>query len=281
MRFRLALWALALLPCAALGEERSPRQAPTYAASSLTNLATGKRGPFAPNMMLALVGQELSVSTTARDTREGANPIMPIKLGLPAVTVKINGMFAPLEYVSPEVVVFLVPNNLVPGPATIRLTRNNLDGPALRITLDKYAPSLFELEENWAFARHGETLLPLTEDAPALPGEVVVLYAAGLGDAIQPVSPPNIPQQFMPLEDVTRLAVSLNGVPVEARYIVTAGVAAKRPGCYEIYLLLPSGTPENPEITISMGEFASQSGLRLRVSAPAPQPGAAPARTNQ
>ncbi len=284
MRFCLALWALAILPCAVMAEDVSTRQAPSYAASSLVNLATGLPGPFAPNTFVALHGMGLSASTAARESSATGSTNLPASLGTPPVNVKINGLFAPLEYVSPELVIFLIPADQFPGPASIRLTSNNLNGPLIRIVVGEYAPALFELETNFAFARHADGLAPVTMQSPAKPGETIILYAAGLGEADRPRPPGQAPSQFLPILHRDQLRILLNGETVDPQDILEAGLASGRPGCYEIIFRLPPDTPEDPRIAITMGDSISQPGLVLPVRWPAertePQPAAAPVRSN-
>jgi len=265
MRLCLALWALALLPCAARAKDDSQRQAPSYAASALVNLATGLPGPFAPNTLVALYGRELSSSITARDSSASGSSSLPAFLGVPPVHVKINGFFAPLDYVSPEVVVFLIPADQFPGPVKIQLARNNISGPSIQIVVEDFAPALFELETRQAFARHARGLDAVSGLSPATPGETIILYAAGLGEADRPLPPGEVPAEFVPILHRDLLRVLLNGEAVDARYIVEAGMAAQRPGCYEIVLRLPPDTPEDPEIRIAMGDGLSQAGLQLAV----------------
>ncbi|HEY3444160.1 MAG TPA: hypothetical protein VGK29_25645 [Paludibaculum sp.] len=283
MTLRLALWALAILPYAIRAKDIETRQAPSYAASSLVNLVTGRPGPFAPNTLVALYGRDLSINTAARASGPTASATLPIFLGSPPVHVNISGMFAPLEYVSPDVVVFLIPADQFPGPATIRLVRNNLNGPLIRIVVDEFAPALFENEMKLAFARHAQGLETVSELRPASPGETIVLYAAGLGEAARPLPAGEAPREFLPILHGDQLRVMLGRQEVEARYILNAGLAAGRTGCYEIVLELPPDTPEDPEITIAMGDAVSQTGLRLPVRWPGadgePQPASVSART--
>ena len=285
MRFRLALWALAILPCAVRAKDVETRRAPSYAASSLINLATGLPGPFAPNTLVALYGHDLSANTAARVNGPTGSFTLPLFLGAPPVHVNINGLFAPLEYVSPELVVFLIPADQYPGPVKIRLARNNINGPLIKIVVDDFAPALFEIEIDQAFARHAVGQAAVSSQNPAAPGETIVLYAAGLGEAERPRAPREAPSEFLPILHRDQLQVVLDGQPVDARYILDAGLAAGRPGCYEIVIRLPADTPENPEIWVAMGEVTSRTGLHLPVRWPdtttEPQPASTLMRSNQ
>lgn len=263
MRYRLALWALAFLPGVARAEDLSKREAPSYAASTIVNLATGLPGPFAPNTMVALYGAALSGSTAARESGASASSVAPRFLGTPPVSVKIGILLVPLEYVSPEVVVFLIPPELIPGTANIVLANGFINGPRVQIKLQEFAPALFELQPGLAFARHEKTLAPVNAANPARPGGTIVLYAAGLGPAGRWGIADELPAEFTPIQRPDLLRVMLDGRPVEARYVIAAGQAARRPGCYEITLRLPPDAPPDPEITISMGDFTSPPGLRL------------------
>lgn len=105
--------------------------------------------------------------------------------------VLINQIFADVYYVSPGQVNVLIPPSLIAGPATLQLINDGLAGPSVMITLSPSAPVLFQSDATTAIATHGNGPL-VTAAQPAQRGEIVVLYATGLG----PTLPAAIPTRF-------------------------------------------------------------------------------------
>jgi len=69
----------------------------------------------------------------------------------------------------------------------LRVVRQGLTGPTVTITLVNAAPALFPSADNFALAQdYNANYAAVTAAAPAQPGDLVVLYATGLG-ATQPL----------------------------------------------------------------------------------------------
>ncbi|MBI5282440.1 MAG: hypothetical protein HY858_12215 [Candidatus Solibacter usitatus] len=263
MLLRPALWALALLPVVAKEDGDKARQAPSYAASSAVNLASGRPFGIAPNTLVALMGRDLSFSTRARQDSDLSGGVLPVTLPGTGVTVTVNGLLTPVEYVSPEVVVFAIPAEFAPGPASIVLARNGIAGPAVRVDLQQYAPALFESSNGWVLARHASSLRWVSETEPATPSEVVIFYATGLGPTIPPQLSRRAPRAPSPLADPSLLAVRVGGNSVSPDQISYAGATEGLPGMYEIRVKLADSTQDDPEVELGMGEMADTRILRL------------------
>ncbi len=255
--------ALACVATVLFASEPGLRQAPSYSASSIVNLASGRERELTPNTLAAIFGHELATVTRARRETDLRGGMLPYVLPGTGVTVKVNGLLAGMEYVSPEVVVFVVPADLLPGPATVVLTRNALNGPLARVTLDAVAPALLPYQEGRALARHGQDGNWVTEEEPAQPGEEVVLYATGLGPTNPPQANRKVASERDELEAAGQLGVQLGGRELEARQLVYAGVTPGAAGIYEVRFVLPRGLGRDPEVRIRLGERPSQEGLRL------------------
>jgi uncharacterized protein (TIGR03437 family) len=108
----------------------------------------------------------------------------------------------------------------------------------------------------------------LTPSSPAKPGDIVVLYATGLGQTVglPPENYLQLPTTAARLVAGANLKVLLNGVAVDSSAIGYAGVAPGYGGLYQINLTLPKSTGANPEIRLQLDGASSISGVHLPVS---------------
>ena len=156
------------------------------------------------------------------------------------------------------------------------MVREGVTGPEVDIQLTGAAPALFDAG-GFAIATNPDGAL-LTADAPALPGNVVVIYATGLGKTQPNPAPGVVPLTPDPISALSTLNVYLNGVAVDPKLIFYGGVTPDCAGLYQINMFLPADTPANPEIRVSVGPQESLAGILLNVNA---QPLAAGLRSNR
>ena len=245
----------ALLASAAWG------QAPVYTSDGIVNASDYSPGPFAPNSVLTIFGANLAWSAEQLSETDIVNGALPTKLN--GVEVYFDNWPAPLIYVSPTQINFIIPGNEVDGSVPVRVVRQGVTGPEITIQLIDAAPALF------AFAGYAIATSPagalLTPDAPAHSGDVVVVYATGLGKSLPNPAPGVIPLAAYPVAGLSTLNVYLNGVAIDPALIFYAGVSPCSAGLYQINLFLPTDTPTDPEIRVSVGTGTSLAGLLLNV----------------
>jgi uncharacterized protein (TIGR03437 family) len=237
---------------------------PSYTPDSIANSASNTAGLYAPNTFISLYGTNLAYATVAIGPNDIRAGMLPTALAGGAVRVVINQIPADMFYVSPSQVNVLIPSSLIAGPATVQLVNSGLAGPLVSITLGPAAPALFQADAQTVIATHGNGPL-VTPAAPAKGGEVVVLYATGLG----PTSPAAIPDQLATsaamIANLADLRVLLNGVAVDQHQILYAGVTPGFAGLYQINLQLPANVPVSPEIRIGFSPVMSPAGRILPV----------------
>jgi uncharacterized protein (TIGR03437 family) len=141
----------------------------------------------------------------------------------------------------------LAPVSLATGPASIQLVNNGLAGPAVSIMLDTVAPAMFQLNSGAVLAAHLDGTV-ISADAPARRGEVVVIYATGLGPTVPPAIPNRLPASAASIARLTDFTVWLNGVPVPAAGVLYAGISPPYAGLFQINLRVPEDAPPDPEI---------------------------------
>ncbi|MDQ3012886.1 MAG: CAP domain-containing protein [Acidobacteriota bacterium] len=96
---------------------------------------------IAPDSLAATFGNQLS-STTARATS------LPLPLMLAGVAVIVNNLSAPLLYVSPTQVNYLVPANVDPGTAVIKVMNGANVIANGTVVIENLSPSIFTVTAN-------------------------------------------------------------------------------------------------------------------------------------
>ena len=236
-------------------------QAPNYTPDGIVNASDYSSGPFAPNSVLTIFGTNLSWDTQQLAATDIVNDTLPTTLN--SVAVYIDDWPVPLIYVSPTQINFIVPGNEIAGGVPLRVVREGVTGPEITVQLIGAAPALFAWA-GYAIAEHDDGTL-LTADAPANAGDVVVVYATGLGKTQPNPAPGVIPLTADPVAAASKPQVYLNGVAIDPSLIFYAGVTPYNAGLYQINLFLPGDTPTNPEIRVSVGAQESLAGLLLNV----------------
>src|SRR4051794_23283358 len=169
----LLLWAAV----SAVAQSSPPQDpAPLYVESSVVNAASSKAEMLAPNTLATIFGQYLSHSTRAVTPDELVAGALPTTLRGTGVRVTVGGISAPLLYVSPGQINFLVPPTLLPGTAKLRVSIDSRYGPEVSVRVASFSPALFQMDPEYALATRADGSL-LSNDNPAGNGQVVILYA--------------------------------------------------------------------------------------------------------
>jgi len=237
--------------------------APNYTAAGIVNGASFAPG-LAPNTIGSIFGTNLSWDTHTLGASDIAGGVMPTSLG--NVEVHFDGWPAYLYYVSPTQINFLVPSDLLPRTFQFWVDRQGTHGPAVTVTLQSAAPAMFQVSSSAVIASHLDWSV-VSSDAPAVAGEIVMLWATGLGNTIPEledgVLAPLAPAPLEWLSQLNQFDVRINGAAVDPGAILYAGVAPGYAGLYQVDVRLPEPLPPNPEIRLGLGGVMSPSGLIL------------------
>lgn len=233
---------------------------PLYTQQSVVNGANFAPGPVAPNSIVTIFGTDLAWSDeglTSENTNAGWLPT-----SLADVRVYVANYVSPLIYVCPTQINFLIPGNLKPGPVTVRVMRQGVTGPEVTVTLVDAVPQFFQNSDGYVIAQHAD-YSPITPDHPAVGGEIIVVYATGLGRTQPNPAPGEIPIYPGLMARLTELRVSLAGVVLASDQIFYAGLTPGWAGLYQINLKLPLTLGLDPELRAAVGDQAGPSGLKL------------------
>jgi uncharacterized protein (TIGR03437 family) len=246
------------LVLAALACSAAWGQAPTYSTESILNGADFTPGPFAPGSIVSIFGAALSFETEGI-SGGSQNNTLPDFLG--DVRVYVDNLTSPMIYVCPTQINFVVPDNLLTGNVPIRVVRQGVTGPEVTIALVNAAPRLFVTDAGYAIAQHGIDYSVITPDSPAQPGEVIIVYATGLGTTAPEPATFEIPQY--PGLVVNSLQLFLDGSQVGPGLVFYAGLTPGSAGVYQINLTLPAVMGSNPEIRVTVAGQESTAGVKL------------------
>lgn len=233
---------------------------PLYTQQSVVNGANFAPGPVAPNSIVTIFGTDLAwwdEGLTSENTNGGWLPT-----SLADVRVYVANYVSPLIYVCPTQINFLIPGNLKPGPVTVRVARQGVTGPEVTVTLVDAVPQLFQSADGYVVAQHADYSL-VTPDHPARGGEIIVVYATGLGRTLPNPAPGEIPAYPGLMARLNELRVSVAGSVLASDQIFYAGVTPGWAGLYQINLKLPLTLGLDPELRAAVGDQAGTPGLKL------------------
>ena len=192
---------------------------------------------------LARCGLATVFGTNLADTPASATAL-PLPTTLGGAQVVVNGVAAPLVYVSPGQINFQVPCEMpLNGAVGVYVTNGGGTSPAQSATTAPYAPGVF------TYARTVTAVDPIiahldnslvTPDKPANPGEILIVYATGVGNLNHmPVTGAASPAS--PLSAAVDLpSVTVGSATASASF---AGLTPGMVGLVQINTQLPSTYP--------------------------------------
>jgi uncharacterized protein (TIGR03437 family) len=261
---RLSFGAIGLLSLfaslPAIGQVTGGNTNPYYTAQSIVNGATQTVEALAPNVIATVYGTNLSFGTYAVGPADISGGKLPTVLD--GVGVWVGPFPCSLFMVSPTQINFLVPYSLTAGTVPLVVSRQSLIGPTVNIQLNSVSPGLFVWNGNYAVAAHlnGQVI---SATAPASAGEIIVVYAAGLGRTAPDTSAGQLATSAFPIVAASQLQILLNGTPSPPGSILYAGLAPGYAGLYQINVQLPGILPSNPQIQLSLSGQTSPSSIQL------------------
>jgi uncharacterized protein (TIGR03437 family) len=231
--------------------------APSYSAAGIVNTGSYAAGPFAPNSLITIFGAGLAIGPRGVTSSDIVGNALPTELN--STRVYIDTFPVALFYVSETQINLLIPGKQALGKAELQVMREGQRGPVVAIDIAAAAPALF-LSGDFAIATHADNSV-ITPEKPAHAGELIVLYAAGLGKA--EIMPAN-GELAMSLSTILgALRVTVGGEAVESRQILYSGLTPFSAGLYQVNFILPDKPTTDPEVRLFIGDTSSPAGIRL------------------
>jgi uncharacterized protein (TIGR03437 family) len=163
----------------------------------------------------------------------------PLPRELSGVRVQVNGIPAPLVYVSPGQINFQIPYEASPGMASVVVIRNKMRSVAQTVEVKQYSPGFFTFQGNTAIAQRPDLSL-VTSDSPAKAGEGLVFYITGIGGLSNPPAT-GAPAGGSPLStSLVQPTLTVGGTPAN---IFFAGLTPFFIGLGQINAYMPDPLP--------------------------------------
>ena len=202
----------------------------------------------APGEFVSLFGSGLCSATEAA-------PSLPLPTTLGNVQVSVNGVFAPISYVSPTQINILVPYEISGGYATFQVSSGLGLSNAVTLYERDTAPGVFTSTTGGfapgvgpAAALHAD-FSPVTQSDPARVGETLQLYVTGLG-AVNPAVADGAAAAVKPLSLVVAdIGVFVDGQPATVTF---KGLAPGFAGLYQVNFVVPSGVTSGQLVGLSV-----------------------------
>jgi uncharacterized protein (TIGR03437 family) len=189
--------------------------------------------PVSPGGFVTLFGTGLSSGMATAAT-------LPFPKQLGGVTATVNGISAPIYFVSPTQISLVVPYSTTGSTATVVITANNVASNSVEVPLAATAPGIFSLPRNGL--GDGATLhtdyTVVNGAKPARANEVVQVFLSGLG-AVQPsvIEGTAAPGAEPLARATTTLAVTIDGQPCTVSY---SGLAPGLASLYQLNIRVPA-----------------------------------------
>jgi uncharacterized protein (TIGR03437 family) len=204
--------------------------------------------PVAPGELITLYGSGLAPAAQV-----AAAAPFPVA-GLAGVTVRVNGLAAPVYAVSPGAISALIPFAVTGAVATIVVNNNGANSNAVEVPLARTAPGIFTLDSSGTGAAavlHADFTVVRAE-SKAKRGETVLVFLTGLG-AVSPATADGAAAPASPLSRTTGpVTVYLGGVKLAAADVSYAGLAPELAGLYQLNIRIPAGVTPADAVPLSI-----------------------------
>jgi len=178
-------------------------QAPSINPGGVVNAASfSAGGAVAPGSIIAIFGNNLASGT-------GNATMTPLPANLAGTSVKVNGLPAPLYYVSPTQINAQLPYETQTGTASVVVTAGSSSSAAVTVNVAPAAPGIFPEGSDRSATVNTNGYLNATNN-PAASGSVVVTYLTGQGTLDNPV-PTGVAASASPLSRATAAATATIG----------------------------------------------------------------------
>jgi uncharacterized protein (TIGR03437 family) len=218
--------------------------APTAPAiSAVTNAASYATDAVSTGGLISLFGMHLAPGVSQADS-------VPLPLSIIDTSVTINGVVAPLLFVSADQINAQVPYEVPAGAATVVVRSGGKSSAPFTVQVKKAAPGVF---------MNGEGNAAAIGDG----GSIVSVFFTGVGPLSAPVDDGAAPSAGQTISATLPVTATIGGLPAEVTF---AGLAPLYPGTAQINVKVPAAASGVSPLLISVGGVLSNT-VQLVISA--------------
>lgn len=201
---------------------------------------------LAPGGIISIFGSGFATTAQAAES-------LPLRSWLGLTKVAIEGLDAPLFYVSPTQINAQLPFELEGKiRAAIKVVFGGAPSDSVSLTLSPVAPGIFTLTSDGRGAGailHTNDLTLVSSAKPATRNEGIAVYATGLG-SVSPAVPSGAPGPRTPLSRTTQeVSATIGGMVAQ---VVFSGLAPDFVGVYQVNVIVPSNAPIGDAVPIAI-----------------------------
>ena len=234
---------------------------PPPAVAGISNGASFLGGPIAPGEIISLFGTNLGPAAAAGLSVDPASG--KVTTALAGVQVLVDGIAAPLLYVSSSQINLVVPYGAIHPSATLSVIFQGQQSTAVPVTIQGVEPGIFMIGGTQSAVLNADGTVN-GPDNPAARGSEVAIYATGAGQTTPPMTDGQVPGGAS-TANIAGLTVTIGGQPASVVYAgVAPGMVA---GVVQINATIPASAPAGGAVPISfaIGNTASQSTATIAV----------------
>ncbi len=239
----------------------APAGVPNILTGGIVNISTYAQEALSPGDIVAAFGSQLATSTLVA-------PSLPLPTSLGGTQVLVNGVPAPLFFVSTGQINFQVPYTVSGAQLnTVQVISGASQGNTRSILVTGTAPRLLTKYPPYGAivnAADGSLTDPSTvvdavfKTHPAKPGDTIIIYAIGLG-ATTPAAlagqPANDGTPGKPLQTIPNVQVTFGG-GFAGRAVTVAsaftGLTPTASGLYQLNVVIPPDVTLGPSVPVSI-----------------------------
>jgi uncharacterized protein (TIGR03437 family) len=241
----------------------SPAGQPLIFTGGVVNIVNGVQEPVSPGDIVAVYGSQLAPAGTS-----ATNPgLPPLATTLGSSQVLVNGVVAPLYFVSPGQINFQVPYSLPAGQsATVQVVSNGVPGDLRPVPIAGSAARLLYFvsfiqgtygiivnSSDNSLTLPSGTNVPGFNCHPAKPGDTIIVYGVGFGQT-NPAAVEGKPASSATLQALSNVSATFGGGFLGNGMVANAAFAGLTPtavGLYQINVTIPANTPLGSSIPLN------------------------------
>jgi adhesin/invasin len=205
---------------------------------------------LAPGSLFTIFASNLSAASVAS---AGA----PWATSWNGISVKINGIPAPLAYVSPTQINAQVPFETAPGSAQLTIESSGTTAGPTPMTIQSAAPGIFMQTGGRAAALNQDGSLNLPAN-PAPAGSFISVYITGQGQLDPPVASGAAAPLSQLSNTVAQTTATIGGVPAAVSF---SGLAPGWIGLGQVNLQVPNLPAGDQPVVVTIGGVTSNAAV--------------------